>query len=174
MSSQNPWSEHEVLWKGAPNFHAEVVGTAGICWIYCLMFTIVKFVYNWFFHRDNVIYVLKAFLTLIPIFAVIAVVASYWRHSHQYVITPAHIHIKKRKTWQSFHLENVLSVEVKKHFFIQLFGTFLEIRADSSDLKKPVRSKKYIRLHHVESLYMVKDLIEHAAKSVKTAYPDQS
>jgi len=173
MSLQNPWVE-KVLWQGSPAFRAEVVGTIGICWTYGVLFTVINFVYDWFYHPDRIIYVLKAFLTLLPLFAVIAVVSSYWRHRHQYVITVTHIYIKKWKTWQSYPLENVLSIDVRKYFFVQLFGAFLDIHVGSSDPEKPARSR-HVRLHNVESPHTVKEIIDQAVKAVKSAHsnPDQ-
>lgn len=172
MSLQNPWSE-KVLWQGNPHFRTEVIGTIGICWTYCAMFTVVNLLYDWFYHPDRIIYMLKAFLTLLPLFAVIAVVSSYWRHRHQYVITAAHIYIKKGKTWQSFPLVNVLSIDIRKYFFVQLFGAFLDIHVGPSDPEKPARSR-HVRLHNVESPHTVKEIIDQAVKAVKSAHSNSN
>lgn len=171
--SQNPWSE-TVIWQGTPHLRTEVISNVTFFLIYCFTFTVFYLVYDRVSHPDEIIFTLAAGLTLVPIFVVVAVVLSYRHHRYQYVVTPARIYLKKGKTWESYPLERVLSIEVKKAFFVQQLGTYLCIQIDVPISGDPIRTvTNHIQLQHLESPYTVKEIIAHAVESAKMQIPPQ-
>ncbi|KYK34177.1 MAG: hypothetical protein AYK19_02745 [Theionarchaea archaeon DG-70-1] len=173
MSLQSPWSGR-VLWQGKPHFRTTLVYNAAFWLMYYLIFTIVFFVYDGFFHPDRVIYTLAAGLTLVPFLIVVVVALSYLHLRHYYVVTSTHIYTKGGKTWESCPLERVLSIDVKKALFVQQLGTYLDIRIDFPGSEEQTRTvTKSIQFQHLESPYTVKEIIEKAVKAVKMQIPPQ-
>lgn len=168
--SQDPWSE-TVIWQGNPHFRTTLIALTGWLWIYGLTCVVVFFALD-VWHEptidigDRAVFGLSVFLMVVPTAVVLALGFSWFYHLHQYVVTPTHIHVRGLSEWESYPLEKIFSIDVKKAFFVPSLGLYLDIRVNLSDSEPIPLHTKRVRLQYLESPHKVKEIIEKAVKAV--------